>query len=251
MELNLGMSSIITLLILALVIIAVFLGVKIVSQSQVYVVERFGKYTKTLSAGLNFIVPFLDRIAHKIDILERQLPEKENSVITKDNVEILLKTAVFYRVVDASRAVYRISNIDQAIETAVIGVIRAVCGAMEFDDVQAKRDAINAKIRIRSEEGSYIFDNDPITLKDETLFSTKVSLPSNLIEGDYKIKIYLVQDKKLINLSTDIIEVRKVGLERWLHKIAHEQSLFYGMFSIFLALFFGWGASTLFRRFQK
>ena len=112
-------------------------------------------------------------------------------------------------------------------------------------------DAINAKIRIRSEEGSYIFDNDPITLKDETLFSTKVSLPSNLIEGDYKIKIYLVQDKKLINLSTDIIEVRRVGLERWLHKIAHEQSLFYGMFSIFLALFFGWGASTLFRRFQK
>ena len=112
-------------------------------------------------------------------------------------------------------------------------------------------DAINAKIRIRSEEGSYIFDNDPITLKDETLFSTKVSLPSNLIEGDYKIKIYLVQDKKLINLSTDVIEVRRVGLERWLHKIAHEQSLFYGMFSIFLALFFGWGASTLFRRFQK
>jgi regulator of protease activity HflC (stomatin/prohibitin superfamily) len=146
LELNLGMSSIISLLILALVIIAVFLGIKIVSQSQVYVVERFGKYTKTLSAGLNFIVPFLDRIAHKIDILERQLPEKENSVITKDNVEILLKTAVFYRVVDASRAVYRISNIDQAIETAVIGVIRAVCGAMEFDDVQAKRDTINAKI---------------------------------------------------------------------------------------------------------
>jgi regulator of protease activity HflC (stomatin/prohibitin superfamily) len=143
---NLGMSSIISLLIFTLVLIIVYLGVKIVSQSEVFVVERFGKYTKTLSAGLNLIVPYLDKVAHKVDILERQLPEKENSVITKDNVEILLKTAVFYRIIDASRAVYRISNIDQAIETAVIGVIRAVCGAMEFDDVQAKRDVINQKI---------------------------------------------------------------------------------------------------------
>lgn len=139
-------SSIVSILILALAIILVFSGVKIVDQSRVYVIERFGKYTKTLPAGLNFIIPFLDRVAHRVDILERQLPEKENSVITKDNVDISLTTAVFYRVIDASRAVYRINNIDKAIETAVIGVIRAVCGTMEFDDVQGKRDVINLKI---------------------------------------------------------------------------------------------------------
>ena len=146
LESSIAMSGIIPLLVLAFIVISVFVGVKVVSQSKVYVIERFGKYTRTLSAGLNIIVPFLDRVAHKVDILEPQLPEKENSVITRDNVEILLKTAVFYRVTDASRAVYRISNIDQAIETAVIGVIRSVCGAMEFDDIQAKRDKINSTI---------------------------------------------------------------------------------------------------------
>ncbi len=112
-------------------------------------------------------------------------------------------------------------------------------------------DAIKAKIRIRSQDGSYIFNNDLITLKDGILFSARVSLPSNLIEGDYKTKIHLIQNRRVINSSTDIIEVRKVGLEKWLYDTAHEKPLFYGVFSIVLALVFGWCASTLFRRFQK
>ena len=111
--------------------------------------------------------------------------------------------------------------------------------------------AIDAKIRIRTKEGSYIFDNDLITIKDNTLFSAKVSLPANLTEGDYETKIYLIQNKRVINSSTDIIEVRKIGLEKWLYNTAHNEPFFYGIFSIVLALFFGWGASTLFRRFQK
>ena len=110
-------------------------------------------------------------------------------------------------------------------------------------------DAIKASIRIKSKEGFYFFENVPIILKDDTLFSARISLPANLVEGDYKVKIHLIQNKKIINSSTDIIEVRKVGLERWLYSTAHEQSLFYGIFSIFLALLFGWGASSLFRRF--
>ena len=118
-------------------------------------------------------------------------------------------------------------------------------------DDQSYIEAVNAKIRIRSVEGSYIFNNLPISLKEETLFSARVSLPSNLTEGDYVTKIYLVQNKKVINSLTEIIQVRKIGIEKWLHKMAHEQALVYGMFSIFLALVFGWGASTLFRRFQK
>ncbi len=112
-------------------------------------------------------------------------------------------------------------------------------------------DAVNAKIRIRRKSGSYVFNSNSINLKDETLFSARVSLPANLNEGDYETKMYLVQNKKIINYSTDIIKVRKIGLEKWLYKTAHNQPLFYGLFSIFLALFFGWSASTLFRRFQK
>ena len=79
----------------------VYLGVKVVPQSKVYVIERFGKYTKTLESGLSLIVPFVDKVAHKVDILERQLPSFQISVITRDNVEVGLVSTVFFRVLDA------------------------------------------------------------------------------------------------------------------------------------------------------
>ena len=88
---SIGLSTIITSLIVLFAILVIFKGIKVVPQSKVYVIERFGKYTQTLRAGLNFIIPFLDTVAHKISILERQLPEFEISVITRDNVEVRLK----------------------------------------------------------------------------------------------------------------------------------------------------------------
>ena len=112
-------------------------------------------------------------------------------------------------------------------------------------------DAIDAKIRIKIKDGSYLFYNDLINIKNDSLFSARVALPADLTEGDYETKIHLVQNDKIVNSHTDLIKVRKIGVEKWLYKTAHEEPLFYGIFSIFLALFFGWGASTLFRRFQK
>ena len=112
MEVGLNISIVTTVLIVILSIILVFKGIKIVPQSEVFVVERFGKFTKKLNAGLNFIIPFLDRVAHKLSILERQLPEFTISVITKDNVEVGLVSTVFFRVLDASKSVYRIKNIE-------------------------------------------------------------------------------------------------------------------------------------------
>ena len=133
-------------IILLLALIAI-LGIKIVPQSQEYVVEQFGKYVKTLKAGLNFIVPILNRVASRVSILERQLEPQQISVITKDNVEINLTTAVFFRIVDAAKSVYRITNIDQAVKTTVTSIVRSTGGQMEFDEVQAKRDFINEKIK--------------------------------------------------------------------------------------------------------
>ena len=106
-----NIGSITTLLVVSLIILTIYLGVKVVPQSKVFVVERFGKYYRTLNAGLSLIVPYLDKVAHRIDILERQLEAQNISVITKDNVEVELETSVFYRVIDASRSVYRISNL--------------------------------------------------------------------------------------------------------------------------------------------
>ena len=92
-----SLDTIISLLIFAFIIITLYLGIKVVPQSMVFVIERFGKYSKTLNAGLNIIVPYLDKVAHRVSILERQLKEFTISVISKDNVEVKLETTVFYR----------------------------------------------------------------------------------------------------------------------------------------------------------
>ena len=119
-----NIGSITTLVVVALIILTLYRGIKVVPQSKVFVIERFGKYYRTLDAGLSIIIPYLDRVAHKVDVLERQLEAQNISVITKDNVEVDLETSVFYRVTNSSRSVYRISNIDQALSTETSSVVR-------------------------------------------------------------------------------------------------------------------------------
>lgn len=141
-----NLDSIIAVLIVVFALLLIRKGVNIVPQSKEFVVERFGKYTRTLRAGLNLIVPFLDRIAHKISILERQLPAFKISVITKDNVEVELESTVFYRVLDAAASVYRIEDIDRAIHTASESIIRSAAGRLELDALQSSRESMNEEI---------------------------------------------------------------------------------------------------------
>lgn len=121
-------------------------AIKVVPQSQVYIVERFGKLLKTMEAGINIIVPFIDQVQHKVSILERQLPEFEISVITKDNVEVALEATNFYRIVDAARSVYRIQDIDQAIQTTAESIVRSAAGKLELDELQSSRSEMNNEI---------------------------------------------------------------------------------------------------------
>lgn len=130
-----------------LAVVLILMGVKIVPQSENHVVERFGKYIRTLKAGLNFIVPILDKVDRKLSILERQLPEKPHDVITKDNVTIVITNTIFFKIVDAAKATYRISNLEGAINNAVTGTVRSIVGSIEFDEVQSHRDEINRKIK--------------------------------------------------------------------------------------------------------
>lgn len=141
-----NLDSIIAVLIVVFALLLIRKGVNIVPQSKEFVVERFGKYTRTLRAGLNLIVPFLDRIAHKLSILERQLPAFKISVITKDNVEVELESTVFYRIVDAAASVYRIEDIDRAIHTASESIIRSAAGRLELDALQSSRETMNEEI---------------------------------------------------------------------------------------------------------
>ncbi|WP_298222454.1 SPFH domain-containing protein [Acidocella sp.] len=137
---------VIILALLAAVVIFVLLGLKIVPQTENWLVERLGKYNRTLSAGVHIIIPIFDRVAHKENILERQLPVKAVPTITKDNVQIEIKLAILYRVTDASRAWYRIKNIDQAIETIITGIVRSTIGHSDLDDVQSNRRTLSETI---------------------------------------------------------------------------------------------------------
>jgi len=118
-------SNIVFLLLFALLVVAILMGVRIVPQSDKYVVERFGKLRSVLGPGINLIVPFFDRVAHKISILERQLPTNSQDAITSDNVLVQVETSVFYRIIEPEKTVYRIRDIDAAIATTVAGIVRS------------------------------------------------------------------------------------------------------------------------------
>jgi regulator of protease activity HflC (stomatin/prohibitin superfamily) len=129
------------------IIICIMLGVRIVPQSDKFVVERFGRLRAVLGPGINFIVPFLDKVRHRISILERQLPSASQDAITKDNVLVSVETSVFYRILEPEKTVYRIRDVDAAIATTVAGIVRSGIGEMELDEVQSNRQQLIAKIK--------------------------------------------------------------------------------------------------------
>ena len=160
MEMIFTLNAIISLIILGFVILTIYLGIKIVPQSNVYVIERFGKYSRTLNAGLSIIVPYLDKVAHKVSILERQLKEFTISVISKDNVEVKLESTVFYRITDASRSVYRIRDVESAINTAATSIVRSAAGRLELDELQSSRDSMNEEISTNLKEAAEVWGVD-------------------------------------------------------------------------------------------
>ncbi|AGT07244.1 SPFH domain-containing protein [Paracoccus aminophilus] len=137
-----------TIIILAVVVLIVIgRAVRIVPQSEKFVIERFGRLHAVLGPGINFIVPFLDRVAHRISVLERQLPSTNQDAITKDNVLVQVETSVFYRITEPEKTVYRIRDIDAAISTTVAGIVRSEIGTMELDQVQSNRAQLIDRIR--------------------------------------------------------------------------------------------------------
>jgi regulator of protease activity HflC (stomatin/prohibitin superfamily) len=141
-----GLGTILTLVFLAFALLVAYKSVAIVPQSEEFVVERFGRYRQTLAAGINLLIPFLDRVEHKVLVLERQLDAFDISVITRDNVEIVLETTVFFRITDAAKSVYRIRDVPLALRTTAESIIRSAAGKLELDDIQSSRQQMNEEI---------------------------------------------------------------------------------------------------------
>lgn len=136
-------------LIILIVIIGIiaFKSIKVVNQSEVYIIERLGKYYKTAEAGLTLIIPFIDRVSSVVLLKELTMDVPPQGVITKDNVTISIDTVVFYQITDPVRSVYEIANLKMGISTLAITTIRDVVGKMDLDETFSSRDNINYQLR--------------------------------------------------------------------------------------------------------
>jgi regulator of protease activity HflC (stomatin/prohibitin superfamily) len=143
---GIGGLDIFIIVLVLLAVLVIFLGVKTVPQGYNWTVERFGRYTKMLRPGLNFIVPFVDRVGRKINVMEQVIDVPQQEVITKDNATISVDGVAFFQVFDAAKASYEVANLDQAIIKLTMTNIRSVMGAMDLDQNLSHRDEINERL---------------------------------------------------------------------------------------------------------
>ncbi len=129
-----------------LVLLLLLTGIRTVSQGFNYTVERFGRYTRTLDPGLNIIVPFIDRVGHKMNMMEQVLDVPTQEVITKDNATVAVDGVAFFQVLNAAQASYQVSGLQNAILNLTMTNIRTVMGSMDLDELLSNRDAINERL---------------------------------------------------------------------------------------------------------
>ena len=146
------MGFLFVLLIIILIIAA--MSIKIVKQSEVYIIERLGEFYKVADAGLTIIIPFFDHVRSVVSLKQQTMDVPPQGVITKDNVTITIDTVVFYQITDPAKAVYEIQSLKKGIEYLAITTIRDIIGKMDLDETFSSRDGINNKLRVVLDEAT-------------------------------------------------------------------------------------------------
>ncbi len=142
------------IVLLVIILIIAFKSIKVVRQSEVYIIERLGKFHKIADAGLTIIVPFMDNVRSVVSLKQQTMDIPPQGVITKDNVTITIDTVVFYQITDPAKAVYEIQSLKKGIEYLAITTIRDIVGKMDLDETFSSRDAINQQLRAILDEAT-------------------------------------------------------------------------------------------------